>query len=186
MSEPLALISPLARRQPQARVGLFVDTQNLYYSARDLPHGGDNNNGYVDYQALAHFVGEGRQLQFATAYVVEREGDSAAHGFIAKLSNLGYRVRRKLSRLRYTNDNGDPIFEGDWDMGIAADIVRALEHLDVIALASGDGDFVPILHLAQERGLRVEAYGFRHTTSQALIDCTDVFANLAELPDLLL
>ena len=186
MSELLEPISPFARRQPQARVGLFVDTQNLYYSARDLQRGGENGNGYVDYQALAHFVGKERQLHFATAYVVEREGDTAAHGFITKLSNLGYRVRRKLSHLRYTNDNGEPIFEGDWDMGIAADIVRALEHLDVIALASGDGDFVPILQLAQERGLRVEAYGFRHTTSQALIDCVDVFTNLTELTELLL
>ncbi|MEM6431287.1 MAG: NYN domain-containing protein [Deinococcota bacterium] len=182
-----ASFKPPPSRHPNQRAGLFVDTQNLYYSARDLSRKAlDSGGRYVDYETLTRYVAQGRRLAFATAYVVEREGDTAAHGFIAKLSNLGYRVRRKLSRLRYTDDHGEPVFEGDWDMGIAADIVKSLDFLDVIALASGDGDFVPILRLAQERGVRVEVYGFRHTTSQDLIDCADVVHNLADMPDMLI
>jgi uncharacterized LabA/DUF88 family protein len=71
--------------------------------------------------------------------------------------------------------------EGDWDMGIAADLVRAWEQLDVLVLASGDGDFTPMLRVAQERGVRVEVAAFRATTSQELIDAVDRFDDLAEL-----
>jgi uncharacterized LabA/DUF88 family protein len=73
------------------------------------------------------------------------------------------------------------VLEGDWDMGIAADIVRAWDGLDVIVLASGDGDFVPILEVAQQRGVRVEVAAFRATSAQDLIDLADRFDDLAEL-----
>ena len=69
-------------------------------------------------------------------------------------------------------------------MGIAADIVRAWAHLDVVVLASGDGDFVPLLEVAQERGCRVEIVAFRETTSQALIDLADAFDAIPDLPDM--
>jgi uncharacterized LabA/DUF88 family protein len=66
-------------------------------------------------------------------------------------------------------------------MGIAADIVRAWDHLDVVVLASGDGDFVPMLELAQHKGCRVEVLAFREAASQTLIDMSDSFLNLAEV-----
>lgn len=163
---------------PTQRVGLFVDTQNLYYAARD---------GYgraVDYQRLLERAARGRRLAQAGAYVVEREGERAAFGFVTKLSTLGYRVHRRLLRVHRADAEGRTILEGDWDMGIAADLVRAWDGLDVVVLASGDGDFVPILALAQERGLRVEVLAFRATTSQALIDRVDRFDDLAELADI--
>ncbi|MDZ7706138.1 MAG: NYN domain-containing protein [Trueperaceae bacterium] len=163
---------------PTQRVGLFVDTQNLYYVARD------NYEGYVDYARLAAFAARGRRLVQANAYVVEREGEATAFGFVTKLSALGYRVRRRKVRYHRTDDHGRPVVEGDWDMGIAADIVRAWAHLDVVVLASGDGDFVPLLEVAQERGCRVEIVAFRETTSQALIDLADAFDAIPDLPDM--
>lgn len=164
----------LAERETQ-RVGLFVDTQNLYYSARD------GHGEAVDYARLMHFAARGRQLRHATAYVVEREGERTAYGFVTKLSTLGYRVRRRLLRVHRADDDGRVVLDGDWDMGIVADLVRAWDHLDVICLASGDGDFVPMLRLAQERGVRVEVLAFRATTSQELIDAVDRFDDLAEV-----
>jgi len=115
-------------------IGLFVDTQNLYYSARN------SNTKQVDYQKLLELVIEDRVLQQASAYVVEREGAATAFGFITKLSSLGYRVKRK---------------------------------------ASGDGDFVPILELAQSKGCRVEIIAFKDTAHQDLLDMADRFINLA-------
>jgi uncharacterized LabA/DUF88 family protein len=50
----------------------------------------------------------------------------------------------------------------------------------VIALASGDADFVPILELAQTRGLRVEVLAFRASVGQELVDLADRFVNLSE------
>lgn len=156
------------------RVALFVDTQNLYYAARDA------HDATVDYGRLLELALRGRALASATAYVVEREGDSSAFGFVTKLSALGYRVRRRLVRVHRADDSGRVVLEGDWDMGIAADMVRALPHVDVLVLASGDGDFVPMLELAQQQGKRVEVLAFREATAQTLIDLSDRYGHLGD------
>ncbi len=170
---------PLVGEEPAQRVALFVDTQNLYYAARD-------QGAAVDFETLLTAAVRGRRLSHATAYVVEREGDNTAYGFVGKLTSLGYRVRRRKVRVHRASDDGAPVMEGDWDMGIAADIVRSLEHADVVVLASGDGDFVPILELAQERGKRVEVMAFREVAGQALQDIADRFVELAEVSGIFL
>ena len=159
---------------PEQRVGLFVDTQNLYYGARD------NFDSHVDYEALLRFAVRARRLAHATSYVIERDGDTSAYGFFTKLSLLGYRVKRRKLRVHRQDETGRTVMEGDWDMGIAADIVRHWDDLDVIALASGDADFVPILELAQGRGLRVEVLAFKESVGQDLVDLADLFLNLSE------
>lgn len=176
----MTAVAPLAGEWPTQRVALFVDTQNLYYAARDAA------GRFVNYEQLLRVAARGRAVVAATAYVVERDGESAAHGFVTRLSALGYRVRRRFVRVHRADDQGRTVLEGDWDMGIAADIVRALDHADVIVLASGDGDFVPILQLAQERGKRVEVLAFREAAAQALIDQTDRFVHLPDVADIYL
>jgi len=161
-------------RDARDRVALFVDTQNLYYAARD------GYDASVDYQHLLELALRGRRLASATAYVVEREGDSSAFGFVTKLSALGYRVRRRRVRVHRTDDSGRVVMEGDWDMGIAADMVRALPHVDVLVLGSGDGDFAPMVELAQQAGKRVEVLAFREAAGQGLIDLCDRFTHLAD------
>lgn len=161
------------------RVALFVDAQNLYYSARA------HSAGAVDYQRLLTAAVRGRRAAHATAYVVERDGDSTSFGFYAKLGAIGYRVRRLRLRV-HRGDDSTAVVEGDWDMGIAADMVRALDQVDVIALASGDADFVPFVELAQQRGVRVEVLSFREATAQALLDAADSYLDLAELDGIFL
>ncbi|MDR9392109.1 MAG: NYN domain-containing protein [Trueperaceae bacterium] len=157
------------------RLALFCDTQNLYYAARD------GFDAHVDYETLQRIATDARTLAHANAYVVERDGERGAYGFVTKLSALGYRVHRRLVRLLRTTDGGAPELEGDWDMGIAADMVRAEPFVDVVVLASGDGDFVPIVRLLQERGVRVEVVAFRAATAQELIDACDRFTDLGEV-----
>ncbi|HRN18604.1 MAG TPA: NYN domain-containing protein [Trueperaceae bacterium] len=166
--------------EPGQRVALFVDTQNLYYAARD------NHNASVDYERLLEAAVRGRRLAHADAYVVERDGDSSAYGFFGKLSALGYRVKRRKVRVHRVDDDGAVKLEGDWDMGIAAGIVRTFDHADVIVLASGDGDFAPILELAQERGKRVEVMAFREVAGQSLQDLADRFVGLGEVDGIFL
>ncbi len=159
----------------EQRVGLFVDTQNLYYAARD------NFGAHVDYERLLEVAVRGRRLAEANAYVVERAGETSAYGFVTKLSLLGYRVHRRTLRVHATDDAGRTVLEGDWDMGIAADMVRAWPHLDVVVLASGDGDFAPMLRVAQQRGVRVEVAAFRESFAQASIDMADAVRNLSDV-----
>lgn len=177
MAETLLDPRLLPGHSPMQRVGLFVDTQNLYHSARDYY---EKN---VNFESLLKYAVSGRQLVRATAYVVEREGDTSAWPFIYKLSTIGYRVRRMNLTLKETTDEGKPIYEGNWDMGIAADMVRLMHTLDVVVLGSGDGDFVDIIEVLMERGIRVEVIAFKETTSQKLIDAVDRFVHLPEIPD---
>lgn len=160
---------------PEQRVGLFVDTQNLYYAARD------NYDRNVDYERLLAVALRGRRLAQASAYVVEREGESTAWGFITKLSAIGYRVHRRNVKVHRADEQGRIVLEGDWDMGIAADMVEAWRYLDVVVLASGDGDFVPMVELAQRQGTRVEVIAFQESTSQRLIDTADRYLALGDV-----
>lgn len=158
----------------EQRVALFVDTQNLFYAARDA------SRAAVDYARLLEVAARGRRVVQATAYVVEREGDTSNHGFVAKLTALGYRVKRLKVRVRVGEDDRQ-VLEGDWDLGIAVDVFRALGLCDVVALATGDADFTPVVQLAQERGARVEVLAFRDYAGQELKDACDRFVDLGEV-----
>jgi len=164
---------------PQQRVALFVDTQNLFFAARDL------RGEVVDYGRLLDVAARGRRLAHATAYVVERDDDGANYGFVTKLTALGFRVRRLKVRVRVSEDDR-PVLEGDWDLGIAADVFRALGSVDAIALATGDADFTPVVQLAQERGARVEVLAFKDFTGQELQDACDRFLDLTQVDGIFL
>jgi uncharacterized LabA/DUF88 family protein len=169
-----ATMSHSMKIRPQ--VGIFVDTQNLYHSARDY------YQRTVNFESLLKYgTQEGRELFRAISYVVEREADTSAWPFIYKLSTLGYKVRRMTLQVHHTTDAGKIIWEGNWDMGICADMVRLMEHLDVIVLGSGDGDFTDIVEVLMERGKRVEVIAFKETTAQKLIDTVDKFTHLPDI-----
>lgn len=159
----------------QPRVGVFIDTQNLYHSARDLLE------RTVNFETLLQEATAGRSLVHAISYTVEREGEATSRPFIYKLSTLGFKVRRMNLTLHYVTEQGKAIYEGNWDMGIVADMVRLMDHLDVVVLGSGDGDFTDIVEVLQERGKRVEVISFREHTAQKLIDAADKFTHLPDI-----
>ncbi|GEM46189.1 LabA-like NYN domain-containing protein [Deinococcus cellulosilyticus] len=157
------------------RVGVFIDTQNLYHSARDY------YERTVNFERVLEYALQGRHLVRAISYVVEKEGDTSAWPFIYKLSTLGYKVRRMTLQYHHTTEQGKVIWEGNWDMGIVADMMRLIDSLDVIVLGSGDGDFADVLEVFMERGKRVEVIAFKETTAQKLIDCVDKFTHLVDI-----
>ena len=127
-----------------------------------------------------------RELVHAIAYTVEKDNDSTSRPFIYKLSALGYKVRRMTLSLHHVTDSGKAIWEGNWDMGMVADMVRMMDALDIIVLGSGDGDFTDIVELLQERGKRVEVIAFREHTAQKLIDAADKFTHLPDIEEALM
>lgn len=162
------------------RVGVFIDTQNLYHSARDLVE------RTVNFETILEYAQKERELVHAISYTVERENEATARPFIYKLSTLGFKVRRMFLTVQYVTDEGKPIYEGNWDMGIVADMVRLMDHLDTVILGSGDGDFTDIVEVLQERGKRVEVISFREHTAQKLIDAADRFIHLPDIVDALM
>ena len=157
------------------RIGLFIDTQNLYHSARDLME------RTVNFETILNVARADRELVHAIAYTVEKENEGTARPFIYKLSALGYKVRRMNLTLHHVAEGGRPIYEGNWDMGMVADMFRLIDHLDIMVLGSGDGDFTDIVEVLQERGKRVEVIAFREHTAQKLIDAADRFTHLPDI-----
>jgi uncharacterized LabA/DUF88 family protein len=59
--------------------------------------------------------------------------------------------------------------KGDWDVGIALDVIDAAQNTDVVVLVSGDGDFDLLAHRVRERhSVDVEVYGVATLTAESL------------------
>lgn len=148
------------------RVGIFIDTQNLYHSARS------NFHANVNYQTLVETAVGGRRLIRAFAYVIKSDSNEESK-FFEKLNELGIETRVKDLQIFYSGEK-----KADWDVGIAIDIVRMSEKLDAVVLVSGDGDFLEVLRYVKSRGIKAEVMAFKKTTSQKLLEEADVFYDL--------
>ena len=111
--------------------GLFVDVQNIYYTTRQF------YNSHFDYNAFWALVSKGRKITKAIAYAIDR-GDPKQRQFQDILRAIGFEVKLKPYIQR-----SDGTSKGDWDVGITLDVMSWAPEVDIIALASGDGDFDP-------------------------------------------
>jgi uncharacterized protein (TIGR00288 family) len=155
---------------PQQRVGVFVDIQNMYYSARAV------YGKKVNFQKLLEQSVGGRQLVRAIAYGITTE-EAHEEDFHEALSKQGFEVKTKPLQTFVGGQR-----KGDWDVGIAMDILRLQAKIDVAILACGDGDFLPLVKFAKEHGMRMEVISFRESTSSALIEEADSFFDLSSDP----
>jgi uncharacterized LabA/DUF88 family protein len=155
-------------RHSDQRVGVFIDTQNMYYSARYL-YGRRVNFGNIVEEAVGN-----RKLIRAVAYVVKTKTADETPFFEA-LKKLGIELREK-ELMEYLSGQK----KADWDVGLAIDAVRMLDMLDVVVLVTGDGDFVPLIEFAKSRGRIVQVMGFRETTSSKLVEAADEYVNLSD------
>jgi uncharacterized LabA/DUF88 family protein len=197
----------VAPRNSNQRVGIFVDVQNLYHSAKNLYH------GRVNYaELMKHLVGD-RQLIRAMAYVVKSEGvepqgsnragrtpavssrpamsaaaraadeeggesPSAEAAFFEALEKAGLELRMKDLQI-YAGG----MKKADWDVGMAVDAIRMSEFLDVIILVTGDGDFIPLVdYLKWGNGRLVEVAAFRRSASSKIQEAADRFINIEDMP----
>lgn len=154
-------------QQKEQRVGVFVDVQNMYYSAKFI------YNAKVNFKALLQEAVGGRKLVRAIAYVIKTE-EVSSEPFFEALANIGYEVKAKELQVFYGGAK-----KGDWDIGIAMDAIELAPRLDTIILVSGDGDFIPLVeHLKRALGCRVELVAFGKSASSKLIECVDSFLDL--------
>lgn len=157
-------------RNPDQRVGVFVDVQNLYYSARHM------YNSRVNFAEILKEAVGSRKLIRAIAYVVQ--ADMPEEGtFFEALHKAGFEVKKKELQ---TFAGGHQ--KGDWDVGIAMDIVKLMPKLDVVVLCSGDGDFAPLLEYLQMSGQLTETVSFGKSTSSKIKELTDHFVDLDSDP----
>jgi uncharacterized LabA/DUF88 family protein len=155
----------------EQRVGVFVDVQNLYYSARNV------YKSKVDFRAILKESIKGKNLIRAIAYVIRADVKDEKNFFDA-LKNIGYEVKEKDLQVFYGGAK-----KGDWDIGIAMDLIELAPKLDTVILVSGDGDFVPLVrHLKHALGCYVEVMAFGKSSSQKLIEAADNYFDLDSDP----
>jgi uncharacterized LabA/DUF88 family protein len=153
------------------RVGIFIDTQNLYHSAKNL-YKAKVNFGQVVKEALA-----GRVLIRTVAYVIRTESEEEK-SFFEALNKLG--IETKVKDIRVFAGGAK---KADWDIGMAIDTVAMAQKLDTVILATGDGDFVPLVeYLKYTYGTQVEVISFGKSSSGQLKEVADDFVDMCENP----
>lgn len=158
----------MAQFQAQ-RVGVFVDVQNMYYSARNL------YQQKVNFGEILKEAVKGRQLIQATAYVI-RADVGEEESFYEALRKIGFDIRAKDLQVYAGGAK-----KGDWDIGLAMDALRFSSKIDVAVLVSGDGDFFELArYLKEAHGLRVEVIAFGQTVSGKLTEEADQFTDLGK------
>ena len=152
------------------RVGVFVDVQNMYYSAKHL------YSSKVDFATILKSAVNGRELIRAIAYVVKADIKDETNFFEA-LEGIGFEVLAKDLQVFYGGHK-----KGDWDVGIAMDIMKLAAKLDVVVLVSGDGDFKELIEHANALGCRTEVIAFGKSASSKIKEAADSFVDLDKNP----
>ena len=151
------------------KIAIFVDVQNIYYTTRQ------EFNRKFNYKKLWQLISEKGEIIAATAYAIDR-GDQKQINFQSALKNIGYSVKLKPYIQR-----SDGSAKGDWDIGIAIDVLDAAKNADIVVMLSGDGDFDLLLQkIRKDYSVYVEVYGVRSLTANMLIDSADEFHEINE------
>ncbi len=135
-------------KHKEQRVGVFIDTQNLYHSARNL------FKARVNFGAVLKDAVAGRALVRAVAYVITTEAGDEKNFFEA-LTKLGIETKTKDLQIFHTGTK-----KGDWDVGLTVDAIKMSPRLDSVIIVSGDGDFIPLVEYLQTNGVQVEVVSF--------------------------
>lgn len=153
------------------RVGVLIDVQNLYHSAKNL------YQAKVNFKEILKTSISNRNLIRAFAYVV-RTKTREEQSFFDALLSLGIETR-----VRDLQEFYDGMKKADWDVGIVIDAIRISSSVDVLVLGSGDGDFIPLIDYLKNQGKRVEIIAFGRSASKGLKEVADEFIDLEENPE---
>lgn len=146
------------------KVAIFVDVQNIYYTTRQA------FGRQFNYRAFWSQVTKDREVVAAFAYAIARN-DSKQMSFQQILRDIGFEVKLKPYIQR-----SDGSAKGDWDVGITLDLVEQAESVDVVVLASGDGDFdLALDRVCSRHGISAEVYGVKKLTAGSLIKSASSF-----------
>jgi uncharacterized protein (TIGR00288 family) len=157
-------------KQKSQRVAIFIDTQNLYHSAKNL------YKSRVNFAAVVKEALGSRTLIRAISYVAATEsGEERA--FFEALTKAGIETRVKDLQIFYGGAK-----KADWDVGMAVDAIKMSPKLDAIVLATGDGDFVPLVEYLKANGCQVEVIAFGKSSSSRLQEVCDDFIDMCENP----
>ncbi len=153
------------------RIGVLIDVQNLYHSAKNL------YQARVNFREVLKLAVSKRNLIRVFAYVV-RTKSGEEKPFFEALIKLGIETRVRDLQEFYGGAK-----KADWDVGIVIDAIRIAPSVDTLILASGDGDFIALVEYLKNQGKRVEVIAFGRSTSALLREVADEFIDLEGAPE---
>lgn len=146
------------------KIAIFVDVQNIYYTVKEA------YNCHFNYNTFWAKVTANREVVKAFAYAIARN-DEKQLKFQQILKHIGFEIKLKPYIQR-----SDGSTKGDWDVGIAVDMLDYAEKVDVVALASGDGDFDLVIDkVISKYNASAEVYGVPALTATSLIKAANKF-----------
>ena len=119
----------------------------------------------IDYRLLLDYISEGRYLIDAYCYVpIDPRNKYKMDNKINQLWDSGYLVTKKIG-----NINGDS-YKCNFDVEMTLDMIKIAHEIkpDIIVLASGDVDLLPVVIELRKMGIRVEVACFEKAMSQKL------------------
>lgn len=161
------------------RVGVFVDVQNMYYSAKSL------FESKLNYNRLLPFISNGRPIVVANAYILSKTEINNSD-FIDMLYENGFDVKKKYMEFK-TRKNSvtgaeTQINTVNWEIGIVIDMIKWAPKLDCITLVSGNGNYLEVVRYLQSM-CRVEVCSFEDSTAGLLKRDADDFISLDNADD---
>lgn len=153
------------------RVAIFIDTQNLYHSAKNI------YRTKVNFDAVVKAALGDRKLIRAVTYVVTTE-TGEEQSFFEALQKIGIEVKTKDLQVFFGGAK-----KADWDVGLAIDAIKYASKVDAIVIASGDGDFIPLVEYIRSQGCQIECIAFGRSSSGKLREAVDDFIDMDERPN---
>jgi len=155
-------------KHKEQRVGVLIDTQNMYHSAKNI------YGARINFREILKTAVSGRRLVRAIAYVIRTESGEEKTFFEA-LTKIGIETKVKDLQIFYGG-----LKKADWDVGITVDAIKLSPRLDALVLVTGDGDFVPLVEYLKGQGQQVELIAFSKSASARLIEIVDDFIDLGK------
>ncbi len=151
------------------KVEVFIDLMNVESAV---------GRNVVDYNCLVKCLAKGRQVTVIRAYDQIKGPNPAQDRLHADLRNE--KVRIVIPKGSCKNSEK----QIGVDVKLATDVVTSSmrSSCDTILIVSGDGDFIPVIDSVKESGKKVEFAAFSDYANMSLIEETDYFTYLDDLP----
>ncbi len=154
------------------RIAIFLDLANLEQAFRRL-------GAKIDYLGLRDYLAEGRVLVETYAYLpINPFHPESKQHFADFLQRNAFLIRSKLGKPR-----PDDRWKCNFDVEIAVDILRCIQHcrIDIVIIGSGDGDMLPICEELRLRGVRCEIAGTNESAADELLAGASGYIDLGTL-----
>ena len=174
----------MAEKTNKERVMIFIDGSNIYHILKNLFPGKKPND--FDFEKFVEYLSKDKKLVRVYYYnaPLDREKDEDSYIKQQKFFDKIQRIPKftfVLCRMQKKKSNNKIIYEAkEDDIHLAVDMVKLAynDAYDTAILVSSDGDFVPAVQAAKEKGKNVENIGFENKFSYHLQQTCDTLTRL--------